>query len=175
MKTQIYACYLPGSETPDYIGSHKAAAPARDYSRLWKYAHCAYLGQGAWIHKETGEIIGFPNNSKGTPWGSLLYNMSQEERKAIRIETLATVDTVDRWKEEAQAIRKHKPKYNTLQPMTEEAKRGKYNAYHNGYRVGYYERNPAKLESKRKADRERLKAKRSKAKEAQGVTISHDA
>jgi len=95
--------------------------------------------------------------------------MSPAARLSIRVEILATVDTVNRWKVEAHTIRQHKPPYNALVADAPEVKRRKYNAYHGTYNKGYMARNPEKLAAKRLADRERIKAKR-----AQAATNCHD-
>ncbi|OQA91234.1 MAG: hypothetical protein BWY25_03273 [Chloroflexi bacterium ADurb.Bin222] len=149
MQTTIYACYLPGSTKPDYIGSH-SAQPAGTGAAQWRYEHCTYLGQGCWIDKE-GIIIAMPRNNRDTEWGKLLLLMSAAERLAIRIEVLEEVAAADRWKAEAQALRDHHPRFNRLIPHSPDDKRLKY---------------PAKLEAKRHADRERIAAKRAAAKQA---------
>jgi hypothetical protein len=162
--TTIYACYLPGSSTPDYIGSH-SAQPANSGAARWRYEHCTYLGQGCWIDKE-GIIIAMPRNNRNTEWGKLLLLMSAAERLAIRIEILDSVDTADRWKAEAQALRTHTPRFNRLIPSSPDDKRLKYNAYQRAYQRAYLARNPDKLEAKRARDRERIAAKRAAAKRA---------
>ena len=167
MTTTIYACYLPGSTTPDYIGSHAVIPPQRSTALQWRYEHCTYLGQGCWIDKE-GIIIAMPRNNRNTEWGKLLLLMSAAERLAIRVETLEEVDTADRWKAEAQALRTHKPRFNTLIPKSPADKRCKYNAYQRAYHRAYLARNPAKLEAKRAADRARIAAKRAAAKQGNG-------
>ncbi len=164
MKTTIYACYLPGSSSPDYIGSH-SSQPHNSGAARWRYEHCSYLGQGCWIDKE-GIIIAMPRNNRNTEWGKLLLLMSAAERLAIRIEILDQVDTADRWKAEAQALRTHTPPYNRLIPQCPDDRRLKYNAYQRAYQRAYLARNPDKLEAKRRADRERIAAKRAAAKQA---------
>ena len=166
MKTQVYACYLPGSESPDYIGSHKTEAPERNSALKWKYANRRYLGQGTWISPENGEILGMPKLNAQTPWGLRLLSMSPEERKAIRIETLAVVDTLDRWKAEAQAVRDYRPPFNVMIPATAEVKRRKWNAYHAAYSKVYYQRNPDKAAAKRGKDKLRARARRAERKAA---------
>ncbi len=168
MKTTIYACYLPGSSSPDYIGSH-SAQPAGTGAAQWRYEHCTYLGQGCWIDKE-GIIIAMPRTNRATEWGKLLLLMSAAERLAIRVEVLAQVDTADRWKAEAQALRDHRPRFNRLIPDSPDDKRLKYNAYQRAYQRAYLARNPAKLEAKRARDRERIAAKRAAAKRANEPT-----
>ena len=164
MKTHIYACYLPGSTAPDYIGSHAIIPPQRSTALQWRYEHCAYLGQGCWIDKD-GIIITMPRNNRNTEWGKLLLLMSAAERLAIRIEVLEEVAAADRWKAEAQALRTHTPRFNRLIPDSPDDKRLKYNAYQRSYQRAYLARNPAKLEAKRLADRERIAAKRAAAKQ----------
>lgn len=166
MKTTIYACYLPGSSSPDYIGSHSAQPPGTGAAQ-WRYEHCTYLGQGCWIDKE-GIIIAMPRSNPNTDWGKLLLLMSAAERLAIRIEVLEEVAAADRWKAEAQALRTHSPRFNRLIPHSPDDKRLKYNAYQRSYQRAYLARNPAKLEAKRHADRERIAAKRAAAKQANG-------
>ena len=132
MKTTIYACYLPGSSTPDYIGSHASTPPPSSPALQWRYQNCSYLGQGCWIDKE-GIIIAMPRNNRNTEWGKLLLLMSAAERLAIRVEVLAQVDTADRWRAEAQALRTHTPRFNRLIPSSPDDKRLKYNAYQRAY------------------------------------------
>jgi hypothetical protein len=162
--TTIYACYLPGSTTPDYIGSHASTPPPSSSALQWRYEQCTYLGQGCWIDKE-GIIIAMPRNNRDTEWGKLLLLMSAAERLAIRIETLEEVDTADRWRAEAQALRAHTPRFNRLIPNSPDDKRLKYNAYQRSYQRSYLARNPEKLAAKRTADRERIAAKRAAAKQ----------
>ena len=107
-----------------------------------------------------------PRNNRGTEWGKLLLLMSAAERLAIRIVNLAQVDTADRWKAEAQALRTHRPRFNALTPDSPDDRRLKYNAYQRSYQRAYLARNPAKLEAKRTKDRERAAAKRAAAKQA---------
>ena len=164
MTTTIYACYLPGSTAPDYIGSHAVIPPERSTALQWRYEHCTYLGQGCWIDKD-GIIIAMPRNNRNTEWGKRLLLMSAAERLAIRIETLEEVDTAARWKAEAQALRTHKPRFNALIPDSPADKRRKYNAYQRAYQRAYLARNPDKLEAKRAADRARIAAKRAAAKQ----------
>ena len=102
MQTTIYACYLPGSTKPDYIGSH-SAQPHDSSAAQWRYNHCTYLGQGCWIDKE-GIIIAMPRNNRNTEWGKLLLLMSAAERLAIRVEVLAQVR---RAKTEAKVSQRH--------------------------------------------------------------------
>ena len=173
MQTHIYACYLPGSTSPDYIGSHKTEAPKGNYSLLWKYANCVYLGQGVWIRKDNGAFVGISKKNTNTRWGSLLFNMSPGERLAIRVDVLATVDTVDRWKTEAMTLRTHKPPYNALVADAPEVKRAKYNAYHGEYNKGYMARNPDKLAAKRRADMLGARARRA-ARKVQETPKCHD-
>ena len=111
-----------------------------------------------------------PRNNRNTEWGKLLLLMSAAERLAIRIETLEEVDTADRWKAEAQALRTHKPRFNRLIPNSPDDKRLKYNAYQRSYQRAYLARNPEKLAAKRAADRARIAAKRAAAKAAKGST-----
>lgn len=165
MKTIIYAVYLPGSETPDYIGSHNEQPPNTPGALKWRYEHARYVGQGAWIDAE-GILLAIPRGNKSTPWGRVLLTMSAADRLALRVETIETVDTGQRWRAEAAALRKHTPRYNTLVPASPEAKRLKYNDYQREYQRAYLQRNPDKLDAKRKSDRERLAAKRAQAKAA---------
>ena len=164
MQTTIYACYLPGSSSPDYIGSHASTPPPSSSALQWRYEHCTYLGQGCWIDGE-GIIIAMPRSNRNTDWGKLLLLMSAAERLAIRIEILNQVDTADRWKAEAQALRTHSPRYNRLIPDSPDDKRLKYNAYQRSYQRAYLARNPDKLAAKRAADRARIAAKRAAAKQ----------
>ena len=164
MKTHIYACYLPGSNTPDYIGSHNAAAPDRCFALAWRYEHCTYLGQGAWLSKEDGSLIGFPKINHSTLWGARLLAMSPQERLSIRVEVLQVTQDADRWVAEARAIHLHQPPFNASLKAGPEVRIAKRNAYHRGYRKAYLERNPEKLEAKRAADRARCAAKRAQAK-----------
>lgn len=164
MQTTIYACYLPGSSSPDYIGSHASTPPQRSTVLQWRYENCTYLGQGCWIDEE-GIIITMPRNNRDTEWGKLLLLMSAAERLAIRIEVLEEVAAADRWKAEAQALRTHTPRFNRLIPDSPADRRLRYNAYQRSYQRAYLARNPAKLEAKRHADRERIAAKRAAAKQ----------
>lgn len=107
-----------------------------------------------------------PRNNRDTDWGKLLLLMSAAERLAIRIEIIATVDTADRWRAEAQALRTHSPRYNRLIPDSTTTQRLRYNAYQRSYQRAYLARNPDKLEAKRHADRARIAAKRAAAKQA---------
>lgn len=175
--TTIYACYLPGSTQPDYIGSHATTPPDRSGALKWRYDNCIYLGQGAWIDKATGALIGMPRLNQKTQWGATLMLMTPAQRLAIRIETLAQVEPGERWKVEARALRLHTPPFNALLPQTAEAKRQKLNAFQRGYRKGYYERNPAKADAKRAKDRIAAKTRRDiakAAKEARAALVSHN-
>ena len=107
-----------------------------------------------------------PRNNRNTEWGKRLLLMSAAERLAIRIEVLEEVDTADRWRAEAQALRTHSPRFNRLIPDSPDDKRLKYNAYQRSYQRDYLARNPDKREAKRHADRERIAAKRAAAKQA---------
>lgn len=90
-----------------------------------------------------------------------MLELSPAERLALRIDIIATVPTFDRWRCEAEAIRKHNPPYNkVLSPDAAEAARLRFNAYHRAYRVGYYASNPDKAAAKRLADKVRAKTKR---------------
>jgi len=163
--TLIYAVYLPGSSSPDYIGSHLASPPDNRLSALkWRYTRCIYLGQGCWVNKDDGHIESMPALNYTTPWGAQLLSMSPAQRLALRIDTLAVVDASHRWQAEALALRTHKPPFNAMLPQTLDAKRRKLNAYHNVYRVGYYKANPDKAQAKRDKDRARIAAKRAQAK-----------
>ena len=162
--TTIYACYLPGSTTPDYIGSHASTPPPSSSALQWRYQNCSYLGQGCWIDKE-GSIVTIPRNNRDTEWGKLLLLMSPADRLAIRVEIIETVDTADRWRAEAQALRAHTPRFNRPIPNSPDDKRLKYNAYQRSYQRSYLARNPEKLEAKRAADRARIAAKRAAAKQ----------
>lgn len=163
MQTTIYACYLPGSSSPDYIGSH-SAQPAGTGAAQWRYEHCTYLGQGCWIDRE-GIVIAMPRNNRNTAeWGKLLLLMSAAERLAIRIVNLAQVPAADRWKAEAQLLRDHRPRFNALLPQTAEQRRLKWNAYCRSNSKRYYATHPEKLEAKRAKDRARIAAKRAAAK-----------
>ena len=165
--TTIYAAYLPGSTSPDYIGSHQAEPPARSDALKWRYANARYLGAGAWIDPSTGEWIARPPaNAATTRWGAYLLSLSPAQLLAIRMAPLASVEAADRWKIEAQLLRLHRPPFNALLPKPAEAKRTKWNAYCKSYLPGYYARNPDKLEAKRTKDRERAAAKRAAAKQA---------
>lgn len=166
MKTNIYACYLPGSLTPDYIGSHNEAAPARCCALAWRYVHCVYVGQGTWIDKANGELVGMPPANRSTLWGARLVSMTPSERLAIRIEILESVDQGERRNREALAIRAHMPPFNKALKDGPEEKRAKLAAYMRGYLRGYLDRNPDKAQAKREADRARIRGKREKAKEA---------
>lgn len=156
--TSIYACYLPGSTLPDYIGSHNSTPPPRNPALKWRYANCTYLGQGAW--RDPDGKIEIPRQNHATLWARTLLDMSPQDCLAIRVETLSTVDASQRWAAEAEAIRAYKPPFNALLPQTANQRRLKHNDYHRAYRQGYYARNPAKLEAKRKQDRERKQAQR---------------
>ena len=130
----------------------------------WRYEHCTYLGQGCWIDKD-GIIVTIPRSNRNTEWGKRLLLMSAAERLAIRIETLEEVDTADRWKAEARALRAHMPRFNALVPNSTDDKKRNYNAYHRAYQRAYLARNPDKLAAKRAADRARAAAKRAAAKQ----------
>lgn len=156
--TIIYAAYLPGSTTPDYIGSHASNPPARNYSLQWRYAHLRYLGQGAWIDPEG--LLHMPTANHATKWGRLLASMSAAERLAIRIETLSIVPTPQRWKAEAVALRTYKPPYNVMLPQTAQSRKAKWAAYQRAYRPTYMQTHPEKLQAKRLADKLRIRAKR---------------
>jgi hypothetical protein len=163
--TTIYACYLPGSTTPDYIGSHASTPPPSSSALQWRYEQCTYLGQGCWIDKD-GIIVTIPRNNRDTEWGKLLLLMSAAERLAIRIGTLALVEDADRWKTEAQLLRDHRPRFNALLPQTAEEKRVKWNAYCRINSKRYYTAHPDKAQAKRDKDRARIAAKRAAAKAA---------
>ena len=169
MKTLIYACYLPGSERPDYIGSHNAEAPDRSAALKWRYANMRYLGQGAWIDKETGVMMRMPRINRSTLWGARLLTMSPAAMLSIRVEILAEVDAGERWRAEAAAIREHKPPFNTMcvnLPDTKAEKRAKLNAYQKKYMPIYLATHPEFAARKREADKLRNRAKRAAAKEA---------
>ena len=163
MKTTIiYACYLPGSPEPAYIGSHNSEPPARSSALAWRYANCRYVGQGAWVQPDGSLQI--PRNNTKTPWGRWLLGLTAAQLAAIRVATLATVPEAERWDAEAAALREYKPPFNAMLPQTLDVKRAKHNAYHAAYRVGYYKDNPAKAQAKRDKDRIRNAAKRAAAK-----------
>ena len=165
MKTNVYACYLPGSTAPDYIGSHAAEVPERKSAQRWRYAHCVYLGAGAWLCPDGR--LDIPRICKEhSAWAQHLMTLAPEALRAIRIDILATVEPGERWKAEARAIRHYRPPFNRLQPQTEIERKVKFNAYHRAYRTGYYARNPDKAARKREADKLRARAKRALAKEA---------
>jgi hypothetical protein len=166
MKTTIYACYLPGSTTPDYIGSHQAEPPARSDALKWRYANCRYMGQGAWIDPTTGALITMPVINSKTLWGAYLLSLSPAQLLAVRIEVLASVESGMRWKTEARFLRNHRPRFNALLPQSAEVKRQKWNAYCKSYRPAYYARNPDKAQAKRDKDRARIAAKRAALKAA---------
>jgi len=167
MKTTIYACYLPGSTAPDYVGSHASSPPDNSPSRQWRYDNCIYLGQGAWIDKETGALIGLPRLNQKTQWGAVVMALPPAQRLMIRIVTLAEVPTHERWKAEAHAIRQHQPPYNAALKDGPDARRLNWNAYQRGYRKDYLTRNPDKAEAKRTKDRERKAAQRAQSLPAQ--------
>ena len=165
MKTNVYACFLPGSQAPDYIGSHAAEAPERNYALKWRYAHGVYLGAGAWLYPDGRLEI--PRLCKEhSAWAQHLMTLAPEALRAIRIEILASVEPGERWKAEARAIRQYRPPYNRMQPQTEVERKAKWNAYHRAYSKGYYARNPDKAARKREADKLRARARRARAKEA---------
>lgn len=164
MKTHIYACYLPGSTSPDYIGSHLAEPPTESPCLQWRYANCRYLGQGVWIDTETGAPITFSLKARNTKWGACLFAMTGAQLLAVRTEILEEVEDAHRWTAEAAAVRLHLPPFNTMLKDGPEIRRAKWNAYQRGYRKGYMERNPDKLVAKRIKDKEAAKARRDKAK-----------
>lgn len=164
MKTNIYACYLPGSVTPDYIGSHNADPDPKSQAQQWMYQYHTYVGAGAWVSRSG--CLRIPNSCAARPWGALLTSMSEIDRKNIRVEVLAQVEAADRWQAEAEAIRKHQPPFNVALKEGKEGRRRKWNAYQRGYRKGYLERNPDKAQAKRDNDRIRVKARRAEAKAA---------
>ena len=174
MKTIIYAAYLPGSTKPDYVGSHLAQPLTDSAAQAFKYKYSTYVGAGAWVSRNG--CLRLPSSTAARPWGAKLLAMSPQERLAIRVETLETVDTAHRWAAEARAIRSHLPPFNVALKDGPEVKRQKYNAYMRGYLAAYRKNNPDKLEAKRKADRERLANKRAQAKAAvqQAPTIPTD-
>lgn len=165
MKTTIYACYLPDSTTPDYVGSHMTEPPDRSAALQWRYANCTYLGQGVWIDK-AGILVSIPRANRETPWGRALLLMSAAERLAIRVETVAEVETSERWKTEAHFLREYRPRFNALLPQSANDKRAKWNMYCRSYRKDYLARNPEKAAAKRIKDRERIAARRAAAKQA---------
>lgn len=164
MKTLIYACFLPGSETPDYIGSHAATPPDKSPAMQWRYTHCTYLGQGIWITNDSGDLIGPPKLNTTTRWGALICAMPPAERLNVRTHILQAVDVSERWAAEARAIRQHLPPYNVSLKDGPAERKAKWNAYQRGYRKAYLDRNPDKLEAKRASDRARCAAKRAQAK-----------
>ena len=166
MKTIIYAVYLPGSEKPDYIGSHLAYPQEDSAVMQWRYTHCTYLGAGLWMDKADGTIPVAPTSARTSRWGAAVLALTPQQRLAIRIETLETAEEHQRQQAEARHIRAHLPPYNKALASGPETKRQKYNAYMRQYIARYRKANPAKLEAKRKADRERLAAKRAQAKAA---------
>lgn len=170
MKTHVYACYLPGSACPDYVGSHNADPKPGSCALAWRFNNLRYLGQGAWIYPATGELMTMPRLNKTTPWGALLVAMSPAERLAIRVVILETVESCDRWQAEARALRALRPRFNELLPVDADTKRLKHNAYHRSYAKGYYARNPAKAVAKREADKLRSRERRA-AKRACSITV----
>lgn len=160
--THIYACYLPGTDTPAYIGSHNAEPPARSAALAWRYANCRYVGQGGWVSPDGRLAI--PRRNASTAWGRWLLGMTAAQLAAIRVETLATVPEGERWAAEAAALREHNPPFNDLLPATADSKRAKWAAYQRGYRKAYLAANPNKAQAKRAKDRARLAAKRAAAK-----------
>jgi len=164
MKTLIYACYLPGSERPDYIGSHQAEPTPGSQHMAWKYQYSTYIGAGAWVSRSG--CLRIPNSCATRPWGALLKSMSVIDLRNIRVETLAIVDKSERWKAEAQAIRAHKPPFNVILKAEPEERKAKWNAYQRGYRKAYLDRNPDKAQAKRDKDRARIQVKRAAIKQA---------
>ena len=114
LKVEIYACYLPGSTNPDYIGSHNVESNAADKTTRWRYSVCRYMGQGLWLNKATGTLTGSKKTKMRTCWGSLLLSMLPEARLAIRVETMVIVNEGDRWKVELAVINFYKPPYNKI-------------------------------------------------------------
>ena len=165
--TTIYACYLQGSTSPDYVGSHNTEPPQRSAAAQSRYSHNIYLGQGAWLDPETGRLS-MPARNRSTRWGELLLKLSPDERRSIVVLTLEIVPLEQRCAAEARAIRAHLPPYNVCLKDGPDAKRAKWAAYQRGYRKAYLERNPAKLEAKRRADRERAAARRAEANSERG-------
>lgn len=165
MKTHIYAVYLPGSATPDYVGSHAAEPSPRSPAGAWRYAHCRYVGAGAWVFP--GDRLSIPRLcAEHSPWAAKLASLSPADLQGLRVDVLATVDAGERWVAEAVAIRAHAPPFNKALRDGPEVKRARHNAYHRGYRAGYYERNPDKAQAKRDADKARIAARRAAAKVA---------
>jgi hypothetical protein len=162
MRTNIYAVYLPGSERPDYVGSHLAESPTNSRHMGFMYKHHTYVGAGAWVSR-TGSLK-IPNSCAVRPWGALLLAMAPHDRLALRVETLEVVNVSERWKAEARAIRQYAPPFNVALKEGPQVRRERWNAYHRGYRKGYYERNPDKAAAKRESDKLRARAKRAAAK-----------
>jgi hypothetical protein len=158
MKTHIYAVYLPGSERPDYVGSHAAEPPERSTAMQWRYKHCRYVGQGAWV--DSDGLMTIPRNNKFTPWGVRLLELTPFERQTLRVDILATVDESDRWNAEAQALRDWQPPYNKLGLGAPSEQLQRRNAYMRMYLAQYLKRNPEKAAAKREADKARASAKR---------------
>lgn len=166
MKTLIYACFLPGSTSPDYIGSHKAEPPARNCALRWRYAHGRYMGAGCWLFPAPAGLQAPKTCLDRSPWAQKLASMSHEELVSVRIDTLTEVDSGERWTAEADAIRRHQPPYNVMSRMSKEQRRANFNAYMRQYTKAYLAANPDKAEAKRAKDRERQRARRAKAKQA---------
>jgi len=164
MKTLIYAAYLTGSQSPDYIGSHFDEPRKSSPSLRWRYENAKYLGQGTWIHAQTGEMVSAPRLNTKTKWGNLLLNMIPQQRKEIRIEILDSVEVAQRNAAESAAIRQYQPPYNVCLKSTPPQRREKFNAYYRSYLPKYYAAHPDKLEAKRAADRKRIADQRSAAK-----------
>ena len=162
MKIIIYAAFLPGSTKPDYVGSHQAEPSPGSQHMAWKYQYSTYVGAGAWISRSGSLRI--PRSCQTRPWGTLLTQMTPQERLSIRVETLETVDVSIRWAAEARAIREHLPPFNVAMKDGPEVRKEKWNAYQRAYRKGYLDRNPDKAAAKRAKDRERIAAKRAAAK-----------
>ena len=164
MKTEIYGCYEAGGAKPVYIGSHNVdAREGASYGLKRRYATKKYLGSGFWIN-DTGKIVSHPKVNQKTKWGAHLIGLSDKERLAIVVKVYDIVDESERAFYEKAAIQCHQPVYNTNWKQSDGERREKWNGYIRGYLPEYYKRRPEKLEAKRKADRERIRAKRAAAK-----------
>lgn len=139
---------------------------------LWRYNNCTYLGQGVWIDKQTGSLIGPPKTNQKNPWGATLLAMSPAERLSVRIESLSQVDASQRWTAEAAAIRQHLPRFNTCMKNGSAARKEKWNAYQRSYRKGYLDRNPDKAAAKRIKDKDAAKSRRDKAKALKEAAVT---
>ena len=154
----IYACYLAGSDKPDYIGSHMTKPSGSNDHLKWLYANCKYVGCGIWMDKDGllhGRLYG-----KRSAWSDKVLAMTADERMSMRVVVLESVSDVDSVAVCNRLIDEYAPEYNAIGMQTPETRRLKWNAYCRMNSKRYYKNNPEKAEAKRIADMLRSRERR---------------